>query len=269
MSLPTPATEAGRAGLAALLRDPASGLIAFDFDGTLAPIVPAPDDARAFPGSIDALRTLAGIYARVAIVTGRPARWLVDVAGLGQVPGLVIAGQYGAERWSGGRLYEPEAPPGVAAVRQQLPRVLAGADARIEDKRMSLVVHTRLSADPDRTLAALSDAVRALADQHGLEAHPGRYVIEVRPPGLDKGGALRELVREYDVRAVLFAGDDVGDIPAFAAVEELRSQGVAGLTVCSASAEVPQLTERADLVVDGPPGVTELLTALAEAAKAH
>ena len=269
MSLPTPATEAGRAGLAALVGDPGSGLVAFDFDGTLAPIVPRPDDARPYPGSIDALKKLAGMFARVAIVTGRPAGWLVEVAGFGAVPGVVIAGQYGAERWFDGRLYEPEPPRGVAAVREELPRVIAGTDAYIEDKRMSLVVHTRRSADPDATLAVLTDPVRALADEHGLEAHPGRYVVEVRPPGLDKGGALRDLVREYDVRTVLFCGDDVGDIPGFAAVEELRSQGLAGVTVCSASGEVAQLRERADLVVDGPPGVTALLSGLAEAAQAH
>lgn len=88
-------------------------------------------------------------------------------------------------------------------------------------------------------------------------------VLELRPPGMDKGVALLEHVRETGAGAVLYAGDDLGDLPAFAAVEKLRADGVPGLLVCSGSAEVGALAERADLVVDGPAGVVELLRALA------
>jgi trehalose 6-phosphate phosphatase len=62
---------------------------------------------------------------------------------------------------------------------------------------------------------------------------------------------------------VLYAGDDLGDLPAFAAVEGLRAQGVPGLLVCSGSEEVAELAKRADVVVDGPAGVVRLLRALA------
>ncbi len=99
----------------------------------------------------------------------------------------------------------------------------------------------------------------ALARAHGLEVHPGRLVLELRPPGYDKRGALLSLCDPLP-SAVLFAGDDLGDLPAYDAVDELRSRGVAGVLVCSASDEgPPQLRERADVVVDGPAGVVELL----------
>jgi trehalose 6-phosphate phosphatase len=62
---------------------------------------------------------------------------------------------------------------------------------------------------------------------------------------------------------VLFAGDDVGDLPAFDAVERLRRTGVPGVAVCSDSAEVGIVRERADIVVDGPAGVTAFFVALA------
>jgi trehalose 6-phosphate phosphatase len=95
--------------------------------------------------------------------------------------------------------------------------------------------------------------------------HTGRLVLELRPPGFDKRGALLSLC-DPRPSAVLFAGDDVGDLPAFDAVDELRAQGVAGVTVCSASDEGPaQLRERADLVVDGPAGVVALLARLLDA----
>lgn len=93
---------------------------------------------------------------------------------------------------------------------------------------------------------------------------PGRLVLELRPPGMDKGVALLEYVRETGASAVLYAGDDLGDLPAFAAVDKLRSDGVPGLLVCSGSDEVTELRERADVVVDGPEGVVRLLRALAD-----
>ncbi len=80
---------------------------------------------------------------------------------------------------------------------------------------------------------------------------------------MDKGVALLEYVREIGAGAVMYAGDDLGDLSAFAAVDKLRSDGVPGLLVCSGSDEVTELAERADLVVDGPPGVVRLVRALA------
>lgn len=75
--------------------------------------------------------------------------------------------------------------------------------------------------------------------------------------------ALLEYVREIGAAAVLFGGDDLGDLPAFAAVDRLRSDGIPGLLVCSGSDEVTELRERADVVVDGPQGVVRLLAGLA------
>lgn len=263
-----PTTEAGRAGWAALVAQPARALVALDYDGVLAPIVDDPAQARPAPGALDALRRLAGSVGTLAVVTGRPAQVVVELGGLDRVPGLVVEGQYGAERWTGGELTTPDEPPGVARVRAELPAALAAAGAEpgvwVEDKRLALVVHTRRAPDPDAELARLAPAVRRLAAAHGLEAHPGKKVLELRPPGFDKGGVLRRLAAAADPAAVLFAGDDVGDLPAFAVVEELRAAGTPGLTVASASPEAAEVAARADVAVAGPPGVVALLTALAE-----
>jgi trehalose 6-phosphate phosphatase len=80
---------------------------------------------------------------------------------------------------------------------------------------------------------------------------------------MDKGVALTDHVRRTGAESVLYAGDDLGDLPAFAAVDELRADGVPGLLVCSGSTEVTELAERADMVVDGPAGVVDLLRSLA------
>jgi len=264
-----PSTPEGQAGLTVLLRDPGGALVALDFDGTLAPIVPDPMDARAHPGAPAALRRLSGRIGTLAVITGRPAAVAVELGGLGDVPGIVVLGHYGVERWESGVLSAPATPPGLAKARAELPTVLAAAGAHpgtwIEDKGRSLAVHTRRADDPDGALALIRAPLTALAERTGLVEEPGRMVIELRPPGMDKGAALTNLVAERRSRAVLFCGDDLGDLAAFRTVRELRSAGIAGVTVCSGSAEVTALAEAADLVVDGPDGVVALLGAIAVA----
>ncbi|NUU21969.1 MAG: trehalose-phosphatase, partial [Streptomycetaceae bacterium] len=124
---------------------------------------------------------------------------------------------------------------------------------------------TRRAPDPQAAFETLRTPLDDLASAHDLVVEPGRYVLELRPKGMDKGQALTAFLAERDASSVLFAGDDLGDLAAFDAVEHLRGEGVAGLTVCSASAEVHELAERADLVVAGPPGVAALLASLADA----
>ena len=249
-------------GLAALRRDPSRAVVALDYDGTLAPVVERPSEAVPADGAVDALRVLAPRLRSLALVTGRPADVVVDLGGLAGLPGLVVLGQYGAQRWSDGELTSPAPLPGVAVLRERLPALLRAEGAVLEDKGLALVVHTRPAADPPGALERLTGPVRELAAAAGLEVHPGRLVLEVRPPGFDKRGALLSLC-EPAPSAVLFAGDDVGDLPAYDAVDELRRSGVPGLLVCSASDEGPvQLRERADVVVEGPDGVVALLRAL-------
>ncbi|HZC42129.1 MAG TPA: trehalose-phosphatase, partial [Streptosporangiaceae bacterium] len=195
------------------------------------------------------------------------------LGGLAGVPGLIVLGHYGWERWQDGALVSPPSPPGVAQARELLPGVLAAAGApagiRTEDKGHALAVHTRQAADPQRALARLREPVTALAARTGLIAEPGRLVLELRPAGTDKGSALTGLVSERKSSSVMFAGDDLGDRSAFGAVRALRASGIPGITVCSGSAEVTELAAAADLVVDGPAGVMDLLTALAEAMAGH
>ncbi|MFD9334151.1 trehalose-phosphatase [Streptomyces sp. NPDC060028] len=272
--LPMPVTAAGREGLDALLRSPRRSVVALDFDGTLAEIVPDPDQARAHPGAVPALAALAPQVASVAVVTGRPAGVAVRYGGFAGVPGLehlVVLGHYGAERWDAvtGIVHAPAEHPGVAAVRAELPGFLDAIGAWrgtwIEEKGQALAVHTRRASDPAAAFEALREPLAELAARHGLMVEPGRSVLELRPPGMDKGVALSEYLAETGAEAVLYAGDDLGDLAAYSAVEKLRTEGLPGLLVCSGSAEVPELSSRADLVLPGPAEVTGFLSLLAAA----
>ena len=244
--------------LAAVRQSLGEALLVLDFDGTLAPIVARPEDARPAPGAVEALVALAPRVRRIAVVTGRPAAVVVELGGLDRVPGLVVYGHYGLQRWTAGRLVTPDPDPAVAVAGSRLPTLPDGAT--VEDKEHSLVVHLRGASDPAAATAAVHGPMLALAAEVGLELVGGRYVWELRPRGIDKGGALRALVADSEPAAVLLAGDDTGDLPMFAAAGELGLP-VARVAVLGAGAD-PTVAAAADLTVADPAELVELLRSL-------
>jgi trehalose 6-phosphate phosphatase len=242
-------------------------LIAVDFDGTLAPIVDNPDDSRPSAGALEALAALAQRGAHIGIVTGRDAETVVRLGGLDNVPGVLVEGLYGLEQWRDGELTTADTPPAMTDLRRRLPDLLArlGADdgVWIEDKRLSLVLHTRPAADPAGEQQRLQRPAKQLATQLGVDLHTGRNVLEFRLPGHDKGAALGRLMATTSPDAVLYAGDDVGDLPAFEAITELRRTGTPAWSLAAASDEAPpEVLAAADVSVDGPASVVAFLQAL-------
>ena len=262
---------------AALVRAASDTVVGLDFDGTLSPIVDDPARAEIHPDAREVLVGLAGEVRAVAIITGRPARQALELGGLDRIADeldgertgqeLHLYGQYGNERWTSTRreVVGPRPPDGLAGFRRELRAVLSGldaADAHVEDKGLAVAVHTRRLADPAGAFERLLPALGELAERHGLAVEPGRQVVEVRAPGVHKGQVLELVVQQTGARGVVFAGDDLGDLDAFAAVERLAESGLATLRVCAASAEQPALAARADVVVPGPDGVLDFLRRL-------
>jgi trehalose 6-phosphate phosphatase len=272
MDMPVLATANGQAGWEAIVAQPGAAAIGTDCDGVLSPLTADPAMSRAEDGALDALARLSRSVRQVALLTGRPALVVTELSGVSGYPGLerlVVLGHYGLERYDAatGTVTSDDVPPGVAAARDRLPQLLADAgraDAHVEDKGSSLAVHTRRMADPEQALADLREPLTRFADQLGLRLEPGNLVLELRPPGIDKGVALRRLVESTGVRAVFYAGDDLGDLTAFDAVDELRADGLAGVLLAARSSGATALIDRADIVVDDPAGVVTVLTALAD-----
>lgn len=260
--------------LAALLREPTRTILGLDFDGTLSPIVPDPDRAYVHPDSVAALRRIAPHVQQVAIITGRPALKAVELGELDRGEGLehlVVMGQYGVERWDAatGEVVSPPLPEAIVEVKQALPGLLADAghpDAWIEDKGRAVAVHTRRLADPASAFADLMGPVSELAAAHDLHLEPGKDVLEIRASGFDKGDVVRDLVDRLDPAMFVFAGDDLGDIAAYDAVDALKSQGRRTLLVFpEAPGEDSPLAARADVIVEGADGMAKWLTRLADA----
>ena len=205
-------TPEGEAALAAVVR--LRPLLAFDFDGTLAPIVAQPADARI---AAPLARRLATLAARlpVAIVTGRA---IVDVRSrLGFEPRFVV-GDRGAEdaRDADGAARRRAALDTLRGALRARQPALAAAGIVIEDKGQSLALHYRRA----RHRAQARDLTLELLSPHGadLQVFGGKMVVNVMPAGApDKASAVHDLVRRCAVPAALFAGDDVNDEPVFRA----------------------------------------------------
>jgi trehalose 6-phosphate phosphatase len=254
----------------ALAREVVVGL---DFDGTLSPIVEDPHQAMIHADAPETLAALAAEVRAVVVITGRPARQVVELGHLEQLADalpegarLGVMGQYGHERWdsSSREFTSPEPPPGLATFREELPGLLAAQDADdalVEEKGLAIAVHTRGLPHAQETFDRLGETLGEAAERHGLTLEPGRLVLEVRAPGMHKGLAVRAALEEHHGQGVVFVGDDLGDLEAFEAVRSLRDEGLPALLVCSSSDEQEALAELADVVVAGPSGVVELLTA--------
>jgi trehalose 6-phosphate phosphatase len=231
--------------------------VLLDFDGSLAPIVAHPDLAAPAPGTREALTALVGRYAVVAVVTGRRAE---EVAALLSVPGVRYEGLYGLQGFAPELLFAlaPRVETAAAAV----------PEAWVEDKGLSIAVHYRSAPDPVRARVTLMAALEPIASDAGLELVEGKMVLELVPADRPmKGGTVERIAGETDLEAVLYAGDDVADLDAFAAVDRLAAAGLATVTVAVRADETPAaLMEAADVVVEGPPGLVDLLRRLGEPA---
>jgi trehalose 6-phosphate phosphatase len=254
-------------------------LVGLDFDGTLSPIVGDPANARIHPDAPAALAELAAVVKAVVVVTGRPARQVVELGHLEEVADaladgatLRVQGQYGNEHWdASSRAFTSEEPPaGLQSFRGELPSLLRSADAagaRVEEKGLAIAVHVRGLPDATAAFDRLSDRLADAAKRHGLTLEPGRMVLEVRAPGMHKGLAIGSVLDELDAAGVMFVGDDLGDVQAFEEVGSRRDHaGLPALLVCSSSDEEEALADLADLVVDGPDGVVDLLRRFTAAA---
>lgn len=246
-------------------------VIGLDFDGTLSPIVDDPDQAHIHPDAQPVLEELATRARLLAVITGRPASQAISLGGLDDIGAAIgagghelhVYGQYGYEHWSSAeqRIDSPRPPEGLSSLLDSLPETLGRADAAdafVERKGLAVAVHTRQLPDAAAAYDRLLPVLREEAERRGLAIEPGRQVIEVRAPDMDKGKVVRRLVEETGATGFCFAGDDLGDVEAFEAVAALSEDGLATLLVCARRDAAPALAGLADVVVDGPDGVLAL-----------
>jgi trehalose 6-phosphate phosphatase len=184
-------------------------LVAFDYDGTLAPIAATPEDAHMRSQTRDLLTAVARLYPTV-VISGRA---LADVtAMLGRVPLWYVYGNHGLEPASP---WNEEDPDTAAWAARLTPRLPASLGVRIEDKGYSLTLHYRGAPERARALAAIETAVEALPDVIVIR---GKEAINLLPRNRgDKGTALAQAREIFSCHHAIYVGDEDTDEAAFAA----------------------------------------------------
>ena len=266
---PVPPAATLSEALEPLRADPARAAVLLDVDGVLAPIVRHADDAQVPEPTRTALIQVAKRYRLVACISGRQAAVARRIVSLGTI---AYVGNHGAELLRP-RSTEVDLDREVAAWQR---RVRAAYDAawsdelrrlrvRGEDKGPIVAFHWRGAPDE----AAAEEAVRELAaraEASGLATHWGKKVLELRPPvALHKGRGVHTLLRGADVDCAMYIGDDRTDLDAFRALRELTESGAMEVGLClgvRSEETPPELEAAADLLVDGPRGVRQVLEAL-------
>jgi trehalose 6-phosphate phosphatase len=235
--------------LVPLAEDPARSALLFDVDGTLAPIVARPELATVPPETRSEIARLSDRYLLVACLSGRSG---AEAERLVAVPGVRYVGNHGLE-------LEPDAEGGASVIARFRERI----DGRwpVEDKHFTLALHFREAENEDAARTALLE-IAAEADAEGLDARWGRKVLEIRPRiDADKGTAVRRLLEESGARRGLYAGDDTTDLDAFRGLANASLE--TAVRVAVDSAEAPwELLDEADVVVDGPGALLDLLRGL-------
>ncbi len=248
---------------AAVANDPGRCALFTDLDGTLSDIIDDPALVEPIAGAGDALAGLASVLGTVAVVSGRPVAFLERFF---SAP-IELSGLYGLEHRTGDRLLIDSAALEWLPVMSQTAdeaRELFGIES-VEDKRYSLTVHYRRSAD-DAT--RIEQWTRDTASRTGLDARSAKMSVELHPPSSrSKGDVVGDLL--VGMRTAMYIGDDVGDLPAFAKLKHAAESGQVDsyAAVLVANHEtVPEMHELATDVVDTPEDVLRILNTIAEAA---
>lgn len=190
-------------------------LVALDFDGVLAPIVDVPSAARPLPEAAAAVDGLAALPATtVAMVSGRGLADLAAVSGFG--PPVRLVGSHGAEFDDGTDPLDDDARARLDRLSTELADLVEGAPGvRLEHKPAGVAVHVR-GADPQVASRVLEAVRTGPAAMEGVDATPGKAVLDLAVLTVTKGSAIDRLRAMAGADAVLFAGDDVTDETAFA-----------------------------------------------------
>lgn len=242
-------------------------LVASDFDGTLAPLVLDPMAARPLPGAMEALTALAQLPGTsVALVSGRALAPLRALSGAAEP--LRLVGSHGAElSWRDPLDLTATQRSLLAALDTELEALLAAhPGARVEVKPAARVVHTRGLPSP-ASQAALAAADALGTGLAGVTRTPGKEVVELAVAHVGKGAALLALAGEVGAGAVLYAGDDVTDEDAFAALAHDPDQARAARRLTVRVGDPPDGTLAGHQVEDEE-ALVELLTELLAARRA-
>ncbi|MFC2009363.1 trehalose-phosphatase [Chloroflexota bacterium] len=229
------------------------GLIT-DIDGTISRTASTPAEAQVSPICLRHLSLLSNRLKLVAVVSGRPVTQMRAMLGL---ENIVYIGNHGFERLVGEKVNmdnEVEQYSAlISAVLQDLKPLFDIEGIILENKGATASIHYRLCQDPESVARQILTAITSSPMAKGLQIRQGRRVVELFPQvEVNKGSAVRDLVREYQLRAVIYLGDDLTDLDAFRVIHEVKAPDFDGICIGIIDEETaPEVGEEANFTLNG------------------
>lgn len=215
-----------------------------DVDGTISEIAPTPEEAIVTDLMRDLLSQLNEKFELVGVISGRPLSNVSEMVG---VDGILYVGNHGLEYLKNGeKITDPDAEK-YRSKMQELCKELETKDLlqleglKLEDKGICLCLHYRQCPQGEEAKEEIWDTLNQLLDSDELKISSGRKIIEIKPPlNKDKGTILEKIVKEYNLKKVIYLGDDITDFDAFSKLQELKKKREIEIgTILILSAEIP------------------------------
>jgi trehalose 6-phosphate phosphatase len=219
-------------------------LVAFDYDGTLAPIVDDPEEARMRPETREHLTSLNRLYPCVVISGRAQADVLKRIRGAGVLEAI---GNHGLEPWRRNEELSACVQEWLVPLREKLAPIQG---VKIEDKLFSIAIHFRQSTEQRAAHEAILAAAREL---EGVRILGGKLVVNLLPQGAPhKGTALMAARERLHCDTAIYVGDDETDEDVFS----LEEPGLLGIRVGQVD------SSRASFCIREQENIDELLQAL-------
>jgi len=230
-------------------KNDSSTAIVTDIDGTISGIAPTPDEAVVPDSMRKELVKLNEKFQLVAVISGRSVLNAREIVG---VEGLLYVGNHGMEFLKNGRLsMDPQAEKYFHQIQKSGQKLKKGDLSQInglifEDKGICYSIHYRCSPSPENVREKILKTLQNDPECKNLKISEGRCLVELKPPvNCDKGTILNGIVDEYNLKKIIYLGDDITDVDAFNRLKELKNEGkIEGEGILVRSNEIPSYVKK-------------------------
>ncbi|MEN6592683.1 MAG: trehalose-phosphatase [Methanobacterium sp.] len=219
-----------------------------DIDGTISKIAPTPEQAQISPSMRSILIKLRNKFKLVAFISGRS---VFDAQRMVGIDGMLYVGSHGLEYLKNGeRNTEIDLEKYLPSLKKTFEEIKTCDLAQIpgivfEDKQLCLSFHYRQCENPKEVREKIIDALRSFPETKKLQITQGRKVVDIRPPGHDKGLILEKIIQRYQLKKVIYLGDDITDSDAFNKLNELSAgKKIKAVSILVLSSEIPNYIKK-------------------------
>ena len=228
--------------------DPSTAIVT-DIDGTISEIAPTPDEAVVTASMKKELVKLKEKFKILAVISGRSIQKARQMVG---VEGLLYVGNHGMEYLKDGKLnMNPEVTKYLSEIKRVGKKLEKGDLSSINglifsDKGICYSIHYRQTNPSENARDRILKTLHDDPDSKKLKISEGRQLVELKPPiSCDKGTTLQNIIEKYDLRKIIYLGDDITDLDAFRKLEEMESEGkIKGVSILVLSDEIPDYVKR-------------------------